>query len=61
MTSLAHPNYATQHSGADRLTGVLASLTALFKRWASVRSELAEVGRNANLSPRAKRLMRADY
>lgn len=60
MTSLAY-GHSTQHSGANRLTAGLAALATFFKHWTSVRGELAEAGRNANLSPRAKRLLRADY
>ena len=60
MTSLTY-GHSTQHTGANRLTAGLAALAAFFKHWTSVRRELAEAGHNANLSPRARRLLRADY
>jgi hypothetical protein len=60
MTSLTY-GHSTQHSGANRLTAGLAALAGFFKRWTSVRRDLAAAGHDAKLSPRARRLLRAGY
>ncbi len=63
MTTLTygHSGHSTQHSGANRLTAGLAILVAFFKNWTAVSRDLSKAADNANLSPRAKRLLRAGY
>jgi hypothetical protein len=60
MTTLAY-GHSTQHSGPNRLTAGLAVLATFFSHWTSVQRDLARAGHSANLSPRAKRLLRAGY